>query len=65
MLSNMGVEPHVVEAALNHVSIHSPLAATNNAARYRPEVVQALQRLADRLDMTVIGAAEIYPLSDL
>jgi integrase len=49
MLGEMGVEPHVIEAALNHAAIHSRLAATYNQARYLPAVREALQRLADRL----------------
>ena len=43
----LGTIPDIVEAALNHATIHSPLAATYNKARYRPEVATALQLLAD------------------
>lgn len=50
MLGEMGVLPDIIEAALNHVSIHSQLAATYNRSRYRPQVAAALQRLADALD---------------
>ena len=50
LLGEMGYEPHVVEAALNHVSIHSQIAATYNRSRYQPKVAEALQRLADHLD---------------
>jgi integrase len=50
MLGEMGELPDIIEAALNHVSIHSPLAATYNRSRYRPQVAAALQRLADALD---------------
>jgi len=50
MLGEMGELPDIVEAALNHVSIRSPLAATYNRSRYRPQVAAALQRLADTLD---------------
>ncbi|MFX9855383.1 hypothetical protein ABTP70_19620, partial [Acinetobacter baumannii] len=53
---------HVIEAALNHAAIHSPLAATYNRARYLPAVRDALQRLADRLDGITAGAAEVVPL---
>jgi integrase len=35
MLGDMGVSPDIIEAALNHVSIRSPLAATYNRSRYR------------------------------
>ena len=50
MLGDMGVLPDIIEAALNHVSIRSPLAATYNRSRYRPQVAEALDRLADALD---------------
>lgn len=50
LLGEMGEMPDIIEAALNHVSIRSPLAATYNRSRYRPQVATALQRLADRLD---------------
>jgi integrase len=56
LLGEMGVEPHVIEAALNHAAIHSRLAATYNRARYLPAVREALQALADRLDRIAIGA---------
>ena len=53
----MGELPDIIEAALNHVSIRSPLAATYNRSRYRPQVAAALQRLADALDGIEAGAA--------
>lgn len=62
MLGEMGELPDIVEAALNHVSIRSPLAATYNRSRYRPQVAAALQRLADALDGIGQGGAEIIPL---
>jgi integrase len=62
MLGEMGELPDIVEAALNHVSIRSPLAATYNRARYRPQVAAALQRLADALDGIEAGAAQVVPL---
>ena len=57
MLGELGVEPHVVEAALNHAAIHFRVAATYNQARYLPAVHEALQRLADRLTEIVDHAA--------
>jgi integrase len=36
MLGEMGELPDIIEAALNHVSIRSSLAATYNRSRYRP-----------------------------
>ena len=62
MLGDMGELPDIVEAALNHTAIHSPLAATYNRSRYRPQVAAALQRLADALDGIESGAAVIVPL---
>ena len=56
MLGEMGELPDIVEAALNHVSIRSALAATYNRSRYRPQVAAALQRLAGALD-EIGGAA--------
>ena len=63
MLGEIGVEPHVIEAALNHTSIHSQLAATYNRARYFAAVKGALQLLADRLDGIEAGGATVHSLS--
>ena len=62
LLGEMGETPDIIEAALNHVSIRSPLAATYNRSRYRPQVAAALQRLADALDGIERGGAEVIPL---
>jgi integrase len=59
MLGEMLVEPHVVEAALGHVAIHSSLASVYNTARYLPAVRDALQRLADALDLIAGGGAAV------
>jgi integrase len=56
LIGEMGVPPHIVEAALNHVAIHSTLAATYNRYRYGQEVADALQRLGDLLDGIEKGA---------
>jgi integrase len=58
----LGTIPDIVEAALNHATIHSPLAATYNKARYLPEVATALQLLADYYDGIEAGAARVIPL---
>lgn len=60
MLGDMGEPPDITEAALNHVSIRSPLAATYNRSHYRPQA--ALQRSADALDGIEAGAASVVPL---
>ena len=62
MLGDMGELPAIIEAALNHTDIHSPLAATYNRSRYRPQVAVALQRLADALDGIESGGATVVPL---
>ncbi len=64
MLGEMGELPDIIEAALNHTSIRSVVAATYNRSRYRPQVALALQRLADALDGIETGTgAEIVPLA--
>ena len=50
LLGEMGVEPYVVEAALNHINVMSALAATYNVARYGERVREALVMLGARLD---------------
>ena len=62
MMGDMGELPHVIEAALNHAVLLSDIATTYNAARYRPEVAAALQRLADALDGIAAGGAQILPM---
>jgi integrase len=62
MLGDMGELPDIIEAALNHVAIRSPLAATYNRSRYRPQVAVALQRLADAQDGIEAGAAKVVPI---
>jgi integrase len=56
LLGELGVIPDIVEAALNHATIRSQLAATYNRSRYRPQVAEALQRLADHIDTLVSSA---------
>lgn len=63
MLGEMGELPDIIEAALNHVAIRLPSAATYNPARYRPQVAAALQRLAFNLDGIAEGAGKLMPLS--
>jgi integrase len=58
----LGTIPDVVEAALNHVTIHSQIATTYNRSRYRPEVAKALQMLADYYDGIEAGSAQIIPM---
>ena len=63
LLGELGEVPDIVEAALNHVSIRSSLAATYNRARYRPQVASALQRLANLLDTIEVGTVTVIPFA--
>lgn len=65
MLGELGVLPDIVGAALNHTSIRSPLAATYNRSRYRPQVAAALQLLADELDKIIATPVKLAALSGL
>jgi integrase len=56
LMGENGVEPHVIEAALNHMALHSRLASTYNRARYLPAVRKALQALADQMDVLAEAA---------
>jgi integrase len=62
MMGMLGTIPDIIEAALNHATIHSPLAMAYNRSRYRPQVAAALQRLADALDGIEEGVGEVVPL---
>ena len=64
MLGEMGVMPDIVEAALNHAAIRSTLAATYNRSRYRPQVAEALQKLADVFDEICAEAGQHQAVSE-
>jgi integrase len=50
-MAELGVQPHIIEAVLNHVSGHKAgVAGIYNPARYEGEMREALQRWADYLD---------------
>jgi integrase len=57
-MAELGVPPHVIEAALNHVSGDSKrgVAGIYNRARYAVEIRKALQAWADHIDALVNGA---------
>jgi hypothetical protein len=61
-MGELGTDPHVIEAALGHVTVHSGLASIYNRSRYRQQVAAALQQLADALDGIEVGAGEIVSL---
>ena len=62
LLGELGVEPHVIESALNHALIGSQIGAVYNRARYRPAVSRALQMLAEHLDAMANGDSKVVPL---
>jgi integrase len=62
MMGKLGVMPDVIEAALNHVTIHSQIATVYNKSRCRPQVAEALQKLADWLDSIEQSTAEVIVL---
>ena len=46
MMGEAGIPPYVIEAALNHATIHTDLSGRYNVARYRDDVKDALQALS-------------------
>jgi len=63
-LSKIGVDPHVVEACLNHQSgFKANVAGTYNVYGYLPEKTAALQRWADHITGLVEDrAAKVLPM---
>jgi integrase len=50
-MAELGIQPHIIEAVLNHVSGHKGgVAGIYNRAKYADEMRNALQRWADHLD---------------
>jgi integrase len=50
-MAEVGVQPHIIEAVLNHVSGHKAgVAGIYNRARYEGEMREALQRWADHVE---------------
>jgi hypothetical protein len=63
-MAELGVQPHVIEAALNHVSgAKAGVAGTYNRAAYAAEKKAALERWAAHVEGLVTGkAAKFVPL---
>ena len=56
--ADLGIAPHIVEAALNHVSgARAGVAGTYNRATYLPEKKAALERWAAHVNGLVSGRA--------
>jgi hypothetical protein len=63
-MANIGVQPHVIEAVLNHVSgSKAGVAGTYNRSTYEPEKRQALDMWAAHLHALVEGKpSNVVPL---
>jgi integrase len=63
-MADIGVQPHIIEAVLNHASGHkSGVAGTYNRSTYAAEKAEALQRWADHVEALVAGRpAKVVPL---
>jgi integrase len=61
-LGLMGVDPHIIESALNHLVVKSQLASIYSLSRYYPQKAEALQKLADHYDELERGAAKVIRL---
>jgi integrase len=63
MLGNLGIAPHVVSAVLGHAHIAEGATAVYARSRYRREHREALQALADELDLITAGARSVAVLA--
>lgn len=62
IMGELGVDPHIIESALNHTVIHSSLSTIYNKSRYSSGVADALQQLADFYDSLIAKGQEITRL---
>jgi integrase len=54
-MAELGVQPHIIEAVLNHVSGHKGgVAGIYNRAKYSDEMRSALQRWADHVEALIV-----------
>jgi hypothetical protein len=63
-MASIGVQPHIVEAVLNHISgAKAGVAGIYNRAAYEPEKRRALDMWAEHLDAIVTNrSAVVTPL---
>jgi integrase len=55
-MADIGIQPHIIEAVLNHISGHrAGTAGVYNRAQYLAEKAHALQRWADHIDGLIGG----------
>jgi integrase len=58
-MAELGIQPHIIEACLNHVSGHKGgIAGIYNRASYKEPMAKALERLADHAQRIVTGNNE-------
>ena len=64
-MAELGIQPHVIEAVVNHVSGHKAgIAGVYNRATYAPEKRAALQVWADHvMKMVADEPAKVVPLA--
>ena len=63
-MAEIGIAPHIVEAALNHVSgARAGVAGTYNRAAFAPEKRAALERWAAHVEGLISGNSNIVPFS--
>jgi integrase len=63
-MAEIGIQPHIIEAILNHISGHKRgVAGIYNLASYRGEVAAALLRWSEHLTATIAGRkSKIVPI---
>ena len=55
-MAELSVQPHIIEAVLNHVSGHKAgVAGIYNRAKYAGEMREALQKWADHVEALIVG----------
>jgi len=62
-MAEIGVQPHIIEAALNHVSGHkSGVAGIYNRASYTKDIAAALLFWSEHLSAVIAGKRKVVPL---
>ena len=60
-LARIGIAPHIAERCINHADAN-PLDAVYNAHDYRPQMVEAWDRVGTHIAALRQGAAEVIPM---
>jgi integrase len=65
-MADLGIQPHVIEAVLNHVSGHNGVAGIYNRSSYEREVRNALAAWADHIHAITTGSERrIVPIREI